>query len=127
MPAASLTYVRWRPSLVSHFHLDHIGGVTGVFRGRTVSAVVTPSWPEPVSGRAAVTDQAHAAGTPVIAVGPGWSYTVGALQLTVLGPVEPLRGTNSDPNNNSLVLRARLDGRTILLPGDAETEEHRSC
>jgi competence protein ComEC len=41
----------------------------------------------------------------------------------VLGPYEPLRGTNSDPNNNSLVLRARVDGRTLLLPGDAETEE----
>jgi competence protein ComEC len=43
--------------------------------------------------------------------------------LTALGPQEPLHGTNSDPNNNSLVLRARVDGRTVLLPGDAETEE----
>jgi competence protein ComEC len=34
-----------------------------------------------------------------------------------------LHGTNSDPNNNSLVLRARVYGRTVLLPGDAETEE----
>ena len=34
--------------VVSHFHADHIGGVTGVFRGRTVAAVVGPDWPEPV-------------------------------------------------------------------------------
>jgi len=34
-----------------------------------------------------------------------------------------LHGTNSDPNNNSLVLQARLHGETVLLPGDAETEE----
>jgi competence protein ComEC len=34
-----------------------------------------------------------------------------------------LHGTKSDPNNNSLVIRVRLSGRTVLLPGDAETEE----
>jgi competence protein ComEC len=48
---------------------------------------------------------------------------VGKLEITVIGPFEPLHGTNSDPNNNSLVLRARSLGRTVLLPGDAETEE----
>jgi competence protein ComEC len=109
--------------VVSHFHIDHIGGVTGVFRSRDVAAVVTPDWPDPPSGRAAVAASAATARTPVYAVGPGWSYAVGGLALTVLGPLEPLHGTNSDPNNNSLVLLARLQGRTVLLPGDAETEE----
>jgi competence protein ComEC len=109
--------------VVSHFHVDHIGGVAGVFRGRSVLAVITPDWPEPVGGRAAVAAQASGARVPEYAVGPGWTYAVGGLDLTVLGPVEALHGTNSDPNNNSLVLRARVDGRTVLLPGDAETEE----
>ncbi|MGK5685011.1 ComEC/Rec2 family competence protein [Actinoplanes sp. URMC 104] len=107
--------------VVSHFHVDHIGGVGGVFRGRDVRAVIGPDWPEPLTGRAAVAAAAGRVG--VHAVGPGWAYAVGGLRLTVLGPVEPLRGTNSDPNNNSLVLRAEVDGRTVLLPGDAETEE----
>lgn len=109
--------------VVSHFHMDHIGGVAGVFRRRPVLGVITPDWPEPPAGRAAVAAQAAGARAPMVAVGPGWSYTVGGLALTVLGPSEPLRGTNSDPNNNSLVLRARVEGRTLLLPGDAETEE----
>ncbi|WP_438829924.1 ComEC/Rec2 family competence protein [Actinoplanes friuliensis] len=109
--------------VVSHFHVDHIGGVAGVFRNRTVSAVITPDWPEPPGGRALVAAQAAGARTPVLAVKPGWSYAVGGLEVTVVGPYEPLRGTNSDPNNNSLVLRARVGGRTVLLPGDAETEE----
>ncbi|GAB2593342.1 competence protein ComEC [Paractinoplanes abujensis] len=107
--------------VVSHFHVDHIGGVTGVFRGRDVRAVVGPSWPDPPAGRAAV--RAAAGRVAVHAVGPGWAYEAGNVRLRVLGPVEPMRGTNSDPNNNSLVLRAEVDGRTILLPGDAETEE----
>jgi competence protein ComEC len=107
--------------VVSHFHADHIGGVTGVFRGRTVAAVVGPDWPEPVGGRDAV--RSAAGRTPVYAVAAGWSYTVGGVALAVLGPPEPLHGTRSDANNNSLVLRATVAGRTILLPGDAETEE----
>jgi competence protein ComEC len=59
----------------------------------------------------------------MLPVGPGWSYAVGGLEVAVLGPFEPLHGTNSDPNNNSLVVRGRVGGRTLLLPGDAETEE----
>ncbi len=107
--------------VVSHFHVDHIGGVSGVFRGREVDAVIGPDWPDPPAGRAAV---AAAAGRVAVhAVGPGWTYAIGGLRLTALGPVDPMHGTNSDPNNNSLVLRADVEGRTILLPGDAETEE----
>jgi competence protein ComEC len=107
--------------VASHFHVDHIGGVAGVFRGRDVRAVVGPDWPDPPGGRAAV--EAAAGRLPLHAIGPGWSYAVGELHLTVLGPVAPMRGTNSDPNNNSLVLRATVRGETVLLPGDAETEE----
>ena len=109
--------------LVSHFHIDHIGGTAGLFHGRTVLAVVLPDWPEPAGARATVAKQAEQARTPVYQVDPGWRYAVGRLQLTVLGPNAPLRGTHSDPNNNSLVLRARMDGRVVLLPGDAEVEE----
>jgi competence protein ComEC len=83
--------------------------------------VAGPDWPDPAGGRAVV--EAAAGRLPLHAIGPGWSYTAGELRLVVLGPFEPLHGTNSDPNNNSLVLQARVDGETILLPGDAETEE----
>ncbi|HEY0700625.1 MAG TPA: competence protein ComEC, partial [Micromonospora sp.] len=40
-------------------------------------------------------------------------------------PAGELSGTRSDPNNNSLVIRARVRGVDILLPGDAESEEQR--
>src|SRR5690606_2372006 len=42
---------------------------------------------------------------------------------TALGPPWPIAGTRSDPNNNSLILRAQVRGVSVLLAGDAETEE----
>jgi len=57
---------------------------------------------------------------------PGTAYAVGDLRLTVLGPVRPLTGTRSDPNNNSVVLRATVGGRVLLLPGDAEEDEQQT-
>ncbi|WP_374225369.1 ComEC/Rec2 family competence protein [Micromonospora sp. C95] len=112
--------------VVSHFHVDHTGGVAGIFRGRRVDTVLVPQWPEPVAGRDLVRGTAAAHGTPVVAAPAGWRYRAGAVDLTVLGPPYPMRGTRSDPNNNSLVLLATVDRVRILLTGDAEVEEQRA-
>ena len=110
--------------VVTHFHIDHTGGVDGVFRGRTVDAVVTPDWAEPAGGRELVLRAAAA--VPVAAVAVGWRYDVGELRLAVIGPPYPLSGTRSDPNNNSLILMARVGAMSVLLTGDAEDEEQRA-
>jgi competence protein ComEC len=108
--------------VVSHFHVDHAGGVDGVFRGRDVAAVLTPSLPEPDTGRDLVVTAAAAAATPVQAAHPGAVYQVGEVTLRVIGPPEEMSGTRSDPNNNSLVILAEVRGVRVLLTGDAETE-----
>jgi competence protein ComEC len=112
--------------LISHFHVDHVGGLDGVYQGRTVDRIVTTPYGEPVTGRSGVLAVATKHGTPVVTASPGDGYAVGPVGLTVLGPVERLTGTRSDPNNNSLVVRATERGRTVLLTGDAEDEEQRS-
>lgn len=112
--------------MVSHFHADHTGGIAGVFRGRRVTTVVTPEWPEPAAGRDLVRATAVVGGAEVRPVGAGWSDRQGRVELALLGPPRPMRGTRSDPNNNSLVLLARVGGVRILLAGDAETEEQRA-
>ncbi len=56
----------------------------------------------------------------------GWRWRAGAVDLVAVGPPYPLRGSRSDPNNNSLVLTATVAGVRILLAGDAETEEQRA-
>ncbi|MGC5291080.1 ComEC/Rec2 family competence protein [Micromonospora sp. DT231] len=109
--------------VVSHFHADHVGGVAGVFRGRRVGAVLTPSSTDPESGRDLVRAAATAGRSALLTTVAGARHPVGGVDLLVLGPPYPLAGTRSDPNNNSLVLRATVDGVRILLPGDAEAEE----
>lgn len=112
--------------VVSHFHVDHVGGVAGVFRGRRVGAVVSPAWSEPPYGVAQVRAAANRGGTRLDAVPAGWRWRAGAVELVALGPPYPMRGSRSDPNNNSLVLTATVAGVRILLAGDAETEEQRA-
>ncbi|MEU8296891.1 ComEC/Rec2 family competence protein [Micromonospora sp. NPDC048909] len=112
--------------VVSHFHADHVGGVAGVFRGRRVSEVLTPGWSEPETGQELVRAAAAGGRARLVTAPAGWTYRVGGVALVVLGPPYPLRGTRSDPNNNSLVLRATVAGVRILLPGDAESEEQQA-
>jgi competence protein ComEC len=110
--------------VITHFHADHVGGVAGVTRGRRLGAVALPGFGEPAAGAQLVLAAARTAGAEVIHPGPGWRYARGDLALAMLGPARPLAGTRSDPNNNSLILRAVLAGAvSVLLAGDAETEE----
>jgi competence protein ComEC len=107
---------------VTHDHLDHLGGLAAVFRGRRVGAVVTGPLAEPATGAAALQEQARAHRLVVRVPAPATALRVGAVRLDVLGPASAFTGTRSDPNNSSLVLRATVQGMRILLPGDAEVE-----
>jgi competence protein ComEC len=111
--------------VLSHFHVDHVGGLDGVLRGRSVGrALVSPSR-EPGASRAAALGALAAKRAPVEPVAGDTSYTLRGVNLQVLGPVEELSGTRSDPNNNSLVVRVTVAGHVVLLTGDAEDEEQR--
>ncbi|GIF72223.1 competence protein ComEC [Asanoa siamensis] len=112
--------------VVSHFHADHVGGVAGVGRGRRIEAVVTPRHAEPASGRDQVAAVATEAGATMTPVGVGWRPSPATADLVALGPPVEMSGTRSDPNNNSLVLRATIGGVGVMLPGDAEEEEQRA-
>ncbi|HZM75114.1 MAG TPA: ComEC/Rec2 family competence protein [Candidatus Limnocylindrales bacterium] len=108
-------------AFLSHFHLDHIGGIAGLLEHRP-GTLILPSFPEPVSGRDAVLRAASLAAVPVIEAGPAGAWQVGDVDLRVL-PTTRLGGTRSDANNNSLILSATTGGVSVLLLGDAETEQ----
>jgi competence protein ComEC len=109
--------------VITHFHADHVGGLDGVYRDRRVDEVVTSPYPEPAAGHTQVLGTAAARGAPVLVPEVGWTWAAGPLALTVIGPVGRVTGTDSDPNNNSLIVMADVDGIRLLLAGDAEVQE----
>jgi competence protein ComEC len=108
--------------VLTHFHLDHVGGLAGVLHGRQVGRVVTSPLSEPVSGHRLVSDLLAGRGIALEPAGAGAAFQVGPIRLEVLGPLRLYHDTRSDPNNSSVVLRATVAGERILLPGDAEVE-----
>lgn len=108
--------------VLTHFHLDHVGGLAGVLHQRAVGRVVSSPLAEPVSGQRLVAGLLGARRLSLEQTSAGAIYQVGPIRLDVLGPLRSYSDTHSDPNNSSVVIRATLRGERILLPGDAEIE-----
>lgn len=114
--------------LLTHFHADHVRGLTGVLRGRSVGAIQTTSLDEPPEQAAFVRRTAAAAGIPVVRAVPGERRRIGALAWQVLWPpggaataAGPAAGpVPEDPNDASVTLLIRAGGLTLLLLGDLE-------
>lgn len=108
--------------VLTHFHMDHVAGLVGVSRGRTVDRILTGPLDDPLTGSVIVHRFAAAHGLALQTPPVGTHLDVGAVHLDVLGPPASTHGTRSDPNNSSLVMRAVVNGIRIMLPGDAEIE-----
>ena len=109
------------PMLVlTHLHADHVDGLRGAIRGRTVGAIGVGPDREPAPAWRSVSQSAADAGIPLVALHPGMRWRSGDLILDVLGPAAAFHGTDSDPNNDSVVLMAIDRGVRILMTGDIE-------
>src|SRR3954447_22108961 len=110
--------------VISHLHADHVGGLAGALRGRSVGAVAVGPVHEPVPALARVRRQAAAAGAPVVQVPLGARLAWPALVLDVLGPQHPPEHVDPDDgtqvNDGSVVLRAVTGAGSVLLSGDVE-------
>ncbi len=119
-------HVRDVPLVVlTHQHADHVEGLPGVLRNRRVGGIEIGPLREPPVESARVARWAAAARVPVRHVVDGERVGVGTLSWQVIAPAHPFAGTDSDPNNSSIVLRVRLPGFIVLLTGDIELEAQR--
>jgi len=110
--------------LISHLHADHVGGLAGALRGRSVGAVAVGPVHEPRWALERVARQATAAGARMVAVQPGARLVWPALAVDVLGPQHPPEHVDPDDgtqvNDGSTVLRATTPAGSVLLTGDVE-------
>lgn len=108
--------------VLSHDHLDHVGGMSGVLHQRQVDRVLSSPLSEPASGHRLMLSALAGRQLRLEPAVAGQRIDAGQSRLDVLGPSHVFLGSRSDPNNTSVVLRATVAGVRILLPGDAEVE-----
>src|SRR6185312_8515595 len=106
--------------LLTHGHLDHLGGlpaVVGDFRPAEIWMTRTlPSEPSVL----AFVAQARASGARLRRVSAGDAFQAGASRLEVLLPPASYQAGELASNDDSLVLRLQTGGAAMLLEGDAE-------
>ncbi len=107
--------------VLTHFHADHVDGLSGAVAGRTVRQVLTTPVREPADGAAAVDRVAAAHAVPVAVLHAGDRLVLGELDALVWAPTRRIGG-GSVPNNASVVLAARTGAVDALLLGDVERE-----
>lgn len=122
--------------ILTHFHADHVDGLPGLLKGRSIGAIETTTVDDPPSGADQVHRIATAAGIPVTRVTPDEQRTIGPLSWRVLWPqsehplapppdagsggsggmgaagggmAEDGPGENSGPNNSSVVMALTVD------------------
>jgi competence protein ComEC len=111
--------------LLTHLHADHVDGLPGVLRGRSVGVVQLGPVDDPPEQASTVLEQARSAAVPVERPALSERRRVGPLSWELIAPGRRFRGTSSDPNNSSLVVRVQSGPTVVLLTGDVEPEAQR--
>jgi competence protein ComEC len=105
--------------VLTHFHADHAGGLTGALRGRRVGQVWISPCQEPAEQSAAAAPALS--GLPVAVPLPGQQVQVGGLTVTVVWPQRIIQA-GSVPNNSSVSFVASGEQGSVVFLADVEPE-----
>lgn len=116
--------------IVSHIHDDHLGGVLSILDKFKVNRVILPESDRYGTGEYASENyneliaKCSAKNIPISYLKKGDRIVVDKeLTLNVLGPEKPfIINTDSDVNNNSLVIKLKYKGFDALFTGDIQQE-----
>jgi competence protein ComEC len=106
--------------VATHPHADHIAGLAAVLARYPTGLVLDPGCPADSPYYREFLRAVRAAGVPFRHPRPPERLRVGDLRVSVLAPQHCFFGTDSDPNNDSVVLHIRGPGGSILFTGDVE-------
>ncbi|WP_151524244.1 ComEC/Rec2 family competence protein [Serinicoccus kebangsaanensis] len=111
--------------VLTHFHTDHVAGLSGVLRVARVEEVLVTPVEDPPAVAAATLGLLAAEGIPVERAAAGQRRELGEVGVTVVwpGPSPPVAA--SAANNASVVLDVTASGVRVLMTGDLEPESAR--
>ena len=110
--------------ILSHFHADHVGGLSGLLDGRTVKQVWITNVHEPKVESAMVLKKLRQA--QIVTVQQGLIAQIGEVNLKVVWPeasarnFEELPGEGSHINNSSIAVIASTQDWSLFAAGDLE-------
>lgn len=109
--------------VATHPHLDHYEGLAAVL-ARFPTGLVLDTGCRPPESRSppylAFLSAVRASGAPEQHPVAGDSYVIGDIRVDVLSPDRCWQGTNSDPNNDSLVLMVSCGHDRVLFANEPE-------
>ncbi|WP_307625980.1 ComEC/Rec2 family competence protein [Streptomyces turgidiscabies] len=112
--------------ILTHFHADHVAGLPGVLRGRSVGAIETTGFEEPEDQVEFVLKEATARRIPVTRAVAGERRRTGDLDWEVLWPQPAPAPEPEGANDASVTLLVRSAGLRLLLLGDLEPPSQRA-
>jgi len=106
--------------VASHPHADHVIGLPAVLSRIPVGLLLEPGCPADPPDALGLAEAVEAEGVPVRHPRAGDVLVVGDVRFEVLSPDRCWTGTESDTNNDAIVLRASIGEDSILFATEPE-------
>jgi competence protein ComEC len=110
--------------IMTHADEDHVGGLIPILERYHIERAIEPGYPHVSGPYLRWRDLLREKGIDTHFARAGmWIHLGDGVWLEVLNPPEPLlQGTNTDVNNNAVVVRLTYGETSFLLTGDIEAE-----